>query len=87
MMKEQLKAFLTLEGYTAVVSNLPEFLVFLKKEYRHVSVIYIMDVDKENFYTQERYDSVLPRKITFTRIQFTSKKRDRGNAYHDDYHF
>jgi len=58
MMKEQLKAFLTLEGYTAVVSNLPEFLVFLKKEYRHVSVIYIMDVDKENFYTQERYDSV-----------------------------
>lgn len=58
MMKEQLKAFLTLEGYTTVVSNLPEFLVFLKKEYRHVNAIFIMDMNKETVYTREKYDSV-----------------------------
>ncbi len=58
MMKEQLKAFLTLEGYTTVISNLPEFLVFLKKEYRHVSVIYVMDINQEAAYNREKYDSV-----------------------------
>lgn len=57
-MKEQLKAFLALEGYTTVVSNLPEFLVFLKREYSHVNVIYVMELEKESSFTQERYQSV-----------------------------
>lgn len=57
-MKEQLKAFLGLEGYTTVVSNLPEFLVFLKKEYRHVSVIFVMELDDNSGFTKERYQSV-----------------------------
>lgn len=57
-MKEQLKAFLSLEGYTTVVSNLPEFLVFLKKEYRHVSVIFAMELENDSGFTKERYKSV-----------------------------
>ncbi len=57
-MKEQLKAFLSLEGYTTVVSNLPEFLVFLKKEYRHVSVIFAMELENDSSFTKERYKSV-----------------------------
>lgn len=57
-MKEQLKAFLQLEGYTTVTSNLPEFLVFLKKEYRHVSVIYVMELEPDSTFTEERYQSV-----------------------------
>ena len=57
-MKEQLKAFLGLEGYTTVVSNLPEFLVFLKKEYRHVSVIFVMELENDSSFTKERYESV-----------------------------
>lgn len=57
-MKEQLKAFLALEGYTTVTSNLPEFLVFLKKEYRHVSVIYVMELEEGSTFSTERYKSV-----------------------------
>lgn len=57
-MKEQMKAFLSLEGYTTVVSNLPEFLVFLKKEYRHVSVIFVMELADDSSFTKERYKSV-----------------------------
>lgn len=57
-MKEQLKAFLALEGYTTVTSNLPEFLVFLKKEYRHVSVVYVMELEEGSTFTTERYNSV-----------------------------
>ena len=57
-MKEQLKAFLSLEGYTTVVSNLPEFLVFLKKEYRHISVIFAMELENDSSFTKERYKSV-----------------------------
>ncbi len=57
-MKEQLKAFLALEGYTIVTSNLPEFLVFLKKEYRHVSVIFVIELESGSTFTKERYRSV-----------------------------
>ena len=57
-MKEQLKAFLALEGYTTVTSNLPEFLVFLKKEYRHVSVIYVIELEPGSTFTKERYQSL-----------------------------
>ena len=57
-MKEQLKAFLALEGYTTVTSNLPEFLVFLKKEYRHVSVIYVIELEAGSTFTAERYRGV-----------------------------
>ena len=57
-MKEQLKAFLALEGYTTVTSNLPEFLVFLKKEYRHVNVIYVIELEEGSTFSQERYQSV-----------------------------
>ena len=57
-MKEQLKAFLALEGYTGVKSNLPEFVVFLKKEYRHVSVIYAIELEAGSTFTAERYKNV-----------------------------
>ncbi len=57
-MKEQLKAFLALEGYTTVVSNLPEFLVFLKKEYRHVSAIFAIELEEHSTFTKERYKDV-----------------------------
>lgn len=58
MMKEQLKAFLTMEGYTAVVSNLPEFLVFLKKEYRHVCALFIIELENDSTFSKERYQAV-----------------------------
>lgn len=57
-MKEQLKAFLAMEGYTPVESNLPEFLVFLKKEYRHVSVLFVIELEDGSTFTTERYQSV-----------------------------
>lgn len=57
-MREELKAFLVLEGYSAVTSNLPEFLVFLKKEYRHVSVIFVMELEEGSTFTSERYKAV-----------------------------
>lgn len=57
-MKEQLKAFLTLEGYSPITSNLPEFLVFLKKEYRHVTVIFVMELEYDSTCTAERYRTV-----------------------------
>lgn len=57
-MKEQLKAFLALESYTTVTSNLPEFLVFLKKEYRHINVIYVIELEEGSTFSQERYRSV-----------------------------
>lgn len=57
-MKEELKAFLTMEGYVAITSNLPEFLVFLKKEYRHVGVLFVMELEEGSTFTEERYRSV-----------------------------
>ncbi len=57
-MKDQLKAFLAMEGYEAVTSNLPEFLVFLKKEYRHIGVIFVMEVEEGKPFTNERYHSL-----------------------------
>lgn len=57
-MKEQLKDFLRLEGYMALGSNLPEFMVFLKKEYRHTEVIFVIELEDNTTCTQERYKSV-----------------------------
>lgn len=57
-MKKELTAFLVLEGYSPVSSNLPEFLVFLKKEYRHFNVLFVMELEDDSTCTKERYQSV-----------------------------
>ena len=57
-MKKELTAFLVLEGYAPVSSNLPEFLVFLKKEYRHFNVLFVMELENDSTCTEERYRSV-----------------------------
>lgn len=57
-MKEELTAFLVLEGYSPVSSNLPEFLVFLKKEYRHYNVLFVIELEDDSTFTKERYESV-----------------------------
>ena len=57
-MKEKLRAFLALEGYAPISSNLPEFEVYLKKEYRHVTVLFVMELENNSTCTIERYQSV-----------------------------
>lgn len=57
-MKNELTAFLVLEGYSPVASNLPEFLVFIKKEYRHFNVLFVMELEDDSTCTKERYQSV-----------------------------
>lgn len=57
-MREKLTAQLVLEGFSPLDSNLPEFRVFLKREFSHVNVIFTIDLEKDSACTREQYDTV-----------------------------
>jgi len=57
-MKEQLSAFLALEGFVKVNTNLDSFFVYLKKETGHVTAIFAYFVSEGEILTKERYVSV-----------------------------
>ena len=54
-MKEQLSSFLVLEGFTPVSTNLDDFLIFLKKETGHITVLFVLSLGSEDAFDEERY--------------------------------
>ncbi len=57
-MREKLTSLLVLEGFAPVDSNLPEFRVFLKREFSHVNIIFTIDLKENATCTAEQYDIV-----------------------------
>lgn len=57
-MREKLKSFLILEGFTPLDSNLPELRVFLRREFSNINVIFTIDLQQDFACTREQYDIV-----------------------------
>lgn len=57
-MREKLTSLLVLEGFVAVDSNIPEFKVFIKREFSHVNIIFALDLMRIRNCTVEQYDTL-----------------------------
>lgn len=57
-MREKLTSLLILEGFTAVDSNIPEFKVYIKREFSHVNIIFALDLTRIGTCTVEQYDTL-----------------------------
>lgn len=57
-MKDKLASLLVLEGFVAVDSNIPEFKVFIKREFSHVNIVFALDLTGRRQCSVEQYDTL-----------------------------
>lgn len=58
MVYEQLEHLLTEQGFCKVLSNLPEFSFFFRKENSYVNVLHIIDYKQELYITEDQYTHI-----------------------------
>ncbi len=68
-MKENLVSFLVLEGFTPLATNLPDFSVFLKKEFSHVNVLFLAELEAGSNCTEKRFEEVKKSAVELLRKQ------------------
>lgn len=57
-MKDKLASLLVLEGFVAVDSNIPEFKVYIKREFSHVNIVFALDLTGRRQCSVEQYDTL-----------------------------
>ncbi len=58
MVYEQLERLLIEQGFNKVLSNLPEFTFFFRRENNYVNVLHIIDYKQELYITEDQYTHI-----------------------------
>ena len=67
MVYEQLERLLIEQGFNKVLSNLPEFTFFFRRENNYVNVLHIIDYKQELYITEDQYTHIKEKIQTFFR--------------------